>query len=149
MYNHILIAIDGSELAARGLEQGLGLAKALGSTVTVLTASEPWTAMGVDAAGLVVTEYSLLDEYEKDAGKAAEVLLRSAAEAAANAGVEAKTLYSALTHPADAIIGAAEKLGVDLIVMASHGRRGIQRVVLGSQTAEVVTRSTVPVLVVR
>jgi nucleotide-binding universal stress UspA family protein len=149
MYSHILIAIDGSELAARGLEQGIALAKALGSQVTVLTASEPWTAMGVDAAGLVVTEYSLLDEYEKDAAKASEVLLKSAAQAAGNAGVKATTVYSALTHPADAIIDAAEKTGADLIVMASHGRRGIQRVVLGSQTAEVVTRSTVPVLVVR
>jgi nucleotide-binding universal stress UspA family protein len=149
MYSHILIAIDGSELAARGLEQGLALAKALGSRVTVLTASEPWTAMGVDAAGLVVTEYSLLGEYEKDAAKAGEVLLSSAATTAANLGVEVQTTYAALTHPADAIIDFAEKNAVDLIVMASHGRRGLQRVFLGSQTAEVVTRSTVPVLVVR
>jgi len=149
MYSQILIAIDGSELATRGLEQGLALAKALGSQVTILTASEPWTAMGVDAAGLVVTEYSLLDAYEKDAAKAGEVLLRAAAAAADNAGVKAKTVYTALTHPADAIIDLAEKSGAELIVMASHGRRGIQRVVLGSQTAEVVTRSTVPVLVVR
>jgi nucleotide-binding universal stress UspA family protein len=149
MYSHILIAIDGSELAARGLAQGLALAKALDAEATVLTVSEPWTAMGIDAAGSVVTEYSLIDEYQQEAEKAAIVLLTAAAATAAELGLSAKTVYTPLTHPADAIIDYAEANGTDLIVMASHGRRGVRRVFLGSQTAEVATRSTIPVLVVR
>ncbi len=149
MYSHILIATDGSELAGRGLEQGLALAKAIGAKVTVLTVSEPWPPIGVDAAGLVVTEYSLLEEYEKDADRAGKALLDLAAAAAEKAGVKANTVYVSLTHPADAIVDYAAANGVDLIVMASHGRLGIRCIFLGSQTAEVATRSNVPVLVVR
>jgi nucleotide-binding universal stress UspA family protein len=149
MYSRILIATDGSELANKGVEQGLALAKALGSEVTILSASEPWSSIGVDAAGLVVTEYSLLDEYEKDAEKAGRAVLDAAAARANALGVPNKTVYVALTPPADAIIDHAAANGIELIVMASHGRRGLRRVLLGSQTAEVATRSTVPVLVVR
>ena len=67
MYSRILIATDGSELAQKGVAQGVALAKTLGSTVILLTVSEPWTPMGVDAAGLAITEYALADEYEKAA----------------------------------------------------------------------------------
>jgi nucleotide-binding universal stress UspA family protein len=149
MYSHILIATDGSELAGRGLDQGLALGKALGARVTVLTVSEPWTPIGVDATGFGVTEYGLIEEYEKEVDRIGKAILAQAAIAAAAAGVEANMVYVALTHPADAIVDYMDAHDVDLVVMASHGRRGIRRVFLGSQTAEVATRSDVPVLVVR
>ena len=149
MYKNILIATDGSELAAKGLTQGLALAKALGADVTVLTASEAWTPMGVDAAGLAVTEYTLADEYEKAAAVAGQNILDAAETAAKAAGVVIKKLYVSRKYPADAIVETAQSGGHDLIVMASHGRRGLNRLLLGSQANQVLTRSTVPVLVVK
>jgi nucleotide-binding universal stress UspA family protein len=149
MYSRILIATDGSELAQKGLDHGLALAKALGSSVTVVTVSEPWTPMGVDAAGLAVTEYALADEYEKAAEVAGKDILAKAAAAAEAAGVPCQTVYLGRKYPADGIIESATSTNAELIVMASHGRRGIQRVLLGSQATQVLTHSKVPVLVVR
>ena len=149
MYAHILIAVDGTDLSNRGLEQGLALAKALGSKVTVLTVSEPWMPLGVDATGAALTEYALVQSYDEAEAKAADGILKRATESAKAAGVSVETVFMARLHPSDAIIETAEAKGVDLIVMASHGRRGLDRLVLGSQTIETLTLSKVPVLVVR
>jgi len=149
MYSRILITTDGSELSGKGLAEGLALAKALGSEVTVLNVSEPWTPIGVDVTGAAVTEYGLIDEFEKAEEQEGKKILDAAAEKAKAAGVKAKTVYVARKYPADAIIEYVAENGIELVVMASHGRRGIGRVLLGSQTAEVATRSAVPVLVIR
>jgi len=149
MYARILIATDGSALADQGLEQGLGLAKALGSEVTILTVSEPWTPLGADATGFASTEFAFYDQFEQEAEKFANAILADAAEAARKAGVKHKTVYIPRKHPADAIVDYVAANSIDLVVMASHGRRGVERVLLGSQTAEVATRSKVPVLVIR
>ncbi|HVW93305.1 MAG TPA: universal stress protein [Devosia sp.] len=149
MYSRILIATDGSELAGRGLEQGLALAKALGSEVAVLTVSEPWMPVGVDATGFAITDFSLSDEYRRAAEEVGKEILDKALARASAAGVPCEVAYIARSYPADAILDYAAANGVELIVMASHGRRGLGRVLLGSQTNEVLTRSAVPVLVVR
>ena len=149
MYSRILIATDGSELATKGLQQGLELAKALGSNVTVLTVSEPWVPLGVDATGLAVTEYSLVEEYEKAMELDSKIVLDKAEKLAADAGVKVARLYVARQNPADAIVDTAETQKFDLIVMSSHGRRGLGRVLLGSQANAVLTHSAVPVLVVK
>lgn len=149
MYERILIATDGSELAGKGLAQGFALAKALGSEVTVITVSEPWTALGADAAGFAVTDFSLADEYERAAEKTGNDILEAARAEASAQGLACKTAYISRQYPADAILDYAAANGVELIVMASHGRRGIRRVILGSQTNEVLTRSPIPVLVIR
>ena len=149
MYSRILIATDGSELAQKGVAQGVALAKTLGSTVILLTVSEPWTPMGVDAAGLAITEYALADEYEKAAEIAGKDILAKASQTATAAGVPFETVYLGRKYPADGIVECAKSNNAELIVMASHGRRGIQRVILGSQALQVLTHSPVPVLVVR
>lgn len=149
MFSKILIATDGSALAAKGVTQGLELAKALGSQVIILNASEPWTPIGADATGMAITEYALSDEFDASAKAAADKILADAAAVAKQAGVEVTTLYVPRTYPADAIIETAESSSVELIVMTSHGRRGVRRLMLGSQTNEVVTRSAIPVLVIR
>lgn len=149
MYSHILIATDGSKLADKGVDHGLDLARALSCKVTVLTVTEPFPLhTGASGAGWIandddVARYNTMqDEY-------ADKLLKSAADAAAKLGVTVSTCRVENPFPADAIIEEAEKLGCDLIVMTSHGRRGLRRLLLGSQTAEVLTRSKIPVLVVR
>lgn len=145
MYAHILIATDGSELAGKAVEQGLTLAKALGSKVTAVTVTEPWTAA-------VSGEWAVafpVEEYEKAAAANASKILASVTEAAKRIGVDCETVHVKDQFAAEGIVEEAEKLKCDLIVMASHGRRGFARFVLGSQATRVLTHSTVPMLVCR
>jgi nucleotide-binding universal stress UspA family protein len=146
MYKRILIATDGSELAARGLEQGLVLASQLQAEVAVVTVSEPHITGYEGALGWA---YNLLPEYQRAQEEAATRVLEAAQQKAAAAGVAAEVIHVPDRYAADGIIETAEARSSDLIVMASHGRRGLGRLVLGSQVAEVLARSRIPVLVIR
>lgn len=149
MYKHILVSTDGSEVARRGVDHGLALAKALGGKVTILTATEPFpiqaTAIG---SGWVATPVDY-ERYEQGQKEFAGSVLSTAKAAAEAAGVSAEIVHATDKLPAAAILEAASSRGCDLIVMASHGRRGVSRLLLGSQTTEVLANSKVPVLVVR
>jgi nucleotide-binding universal stress UspA family protein len=145
MYKNILIATDGSELSAKALHQGLKLAKALGAQVRVATATEPWEAVVVGEVAVVVTPQKYA---ETSARNAADVLAKAKA-IADEEGVAIQALHVSERHPAEGIIEAAKENKCDLIVMASHGRRGLSRLLLGSQANEVVTHSSIPVLIVR
>ena len=89
------------------------------------------------------------EEYEKATAAKAEIILASVADAAKSKGVSYTEKHSKEQFPADGIVAAANEGGCDLIVMASHGRHGLAKLVLGSQAAKVVTSSTIPVLVYR
>ncbi|MEZ5817184.1 MAG: universal stress protein [Hyphomicrobiaceae bacterium] len=145
MYKHILIATDGSELAHKAVVQGFALAKALGSTVTVVTVTEPWTAVVPGEMGMAFP----VDEYEKGASENAGNILATVKREADTTGVACETVHMADQYPADGIIATAKEKSCDLIVMASHGRRGLSRLLIGSQANQVVVHSEVPVLVVR
>ena len=147
MYTHILIPTDGSELAQKGVDHGLSLAKALGSKVTIVTATEPYP-VPTGAAAWVVTPADIAGHAE-GRRKAAEELLAAIKATAQKMGIEAQTVHMAEARGAAAILETAKNAGCNLIVMASHGRRGVQRLLLGSQANEVVTSSPVPVLIVR
>jgi nucleotide-binding universal stress UspA family protein len=145
MYAHILIATDGSDLANCAVEQGLTLAKALGSKVTAITVTEPWTAA-------VSGEWAVafpVEEYEKAAAVNAEKILAQVTEAATRIGVACATRHVKDQFAAEGIVDEAMSAGADLIVMASHGRRGLAKMVLGSQAMRVLTHSTVPLLICR
>jgi nucleotide-binding universal stress UspA family protein len=144
MYEHILIATDGSELAGRAVTAGLALAKALGARVTAVTATEPWSAMVTGEPALAFP----IEDYEKAAAEKAARILAAVSRAAKDAGVECRTVH-VNDFPAEAIVETAQVNGCDLIVMASHGRRGLSKLVLGSQATRVLALSTVPVLVCR
>ncbi|MCQ0091951.1 universal stress protein [Roseovarius sp. M141] len=139
MYKHILISTDGSELAMRGVEHGLGLAKENASKVTVITVSQPYPLQSA----------ATFDSWNDAQREHAESALTVAQTAAQRHGVEIQVHQGVDDTPAEAIVDAAITLKCDLIVMASHGRRGLSRLLLGSQTSEVVSHSPVPVLVVR
>jgi nucleotide-binding universal stress UspA family protein len=145
MFKHILIATDGSELAQKGVDQGLALAKALGAKVTAVTVTEPLTAMLVGEAAIALP----IDEFEKAASAGAAKILAGVSVSAAKAGVACEPLYVKEQYPAEGIVEAAKARGCDLIVMASHGRRGLSKLLLGSQATRVLTHSDVPVLVCR
>lgn len=147
MYSRILIATDGSELAAKGLSHAIALASQLKSSLVILTVTPPWTPVGVE--GTVGWTYDPVDEYETASAEAARQILSAASEQATAAGVDVTTVHLPGKYPADGIVETANAQNCDLIVMASHGRRGLGRLVLGSQTSSVVTHATTPVLVVR
>jgi nucleotide-binding universal stress UspA family protein len=134
MYRHLLLATDGSELAQKAVAQGLDLAKALQARVTGVTVIEPVPAMVSGDASFVAQ----LQEYD-----------RAATATAKTAGVTCEVVHVKDQYPAQGILETAKAKGADLIVMASHGRRGISKLLLGSQATEVVSQSSVPVLVYR
>ncbi|CBL45199.1 Universal stress protein [gamma proteobacterium HdN1] len=147
MYQKILIPTDGSELANKGLEHGLRLAAATGAKAVVLTATEPWQP--IDAGQVWGGSSILMEEYNKRSRDSADAILAHATKRAAELGAACEPLYQPDRYPADAILDAAKSEGIDLIVMATHGRRGLNRLLLGSQANVVVTHSLVPVLMVR
>lgn len=144
MYNHILVATDGSELASKGLRHAIDLAKHHGARLTIISVTDVWSAGVLATAGP-----ASIGEFEAAMTAAVTEILQEAGRAASAAGVEYETKHIPNRYPADAIVETAQKLGCDLIVMASHGRRGLRKALLGSQTTEVLTASTIPVLVVR
>lgn len=145
MYTHLLIATDGSELAQKAVDQGIALAKALGARVLAVHVTAPWTAVPI---GEIATSLPP-ENYERAAADAAQSLLAEVAMRAKATGVECETLHVHDRLPAQGIVEAAAKCGADLIVMSSHGRSGFARLLLGSEANEVVSKSTVPVLICR
>ncbi len=145
MFKHILIATDGSELAQKAVAQGLEIAKGLGAKVTAITVTEPWVAV---APGEVAMAFPIKEYDESVAANAAQILA-AVADAAKAEAVDCTTLHVKDQFPAEGIVETAEKHGCDLIVMASHGRRGLMRFLLGSQAIKVLTHSAIPVLICR
>ncbi len=138
MYTHILIPTDGSELAGKAVQHGLAFAKRIGAKVTVLTVLPPHMS---------TTDSQLMEIRGARWEEAAEKILGAVAKQ--TAGVACETIQVEHEHPYQAIIDTANSKGCDLIVMASHGRRGISAIVLGSETVKVLTHCKIPVLVYR
>ena len=145
MYTHLLIATDGSELAKKAVDQALALAKVLTAKVTAAMVTEPWASAAYGEMGYGFP----IDDYERNAADIAADILANVSDAAKTAGVACETVHIKDRYPAEGIIAAAKQHGCDLIVMASHGRRGLSRLMLGSQANKVVTMSTIPVLICR
>jgi nucleotide-binding universal stress UspA family protein len=145
MYKRFLIATDGSQLAAKAVTSGLALAKELGAQVVVVTATEPWATM-TNGEGFAFN--FPVEEYEKAAAERAEQILAKVRGNAQKMSVACETVH-VNDFPAEGILDTAKAKQCDLIVMASHGRRGVARLLLGSQAAQVVALSTIPVLVCR
>ena len=145
MYKHILIPTDGTALSESALDKGLAFAREIGARVTVITTIEPAPMM---VAAYVQLAQSQTRYHQHAAEQAARHLEEALAKAKA-AGVPCETVQVEHDHPYEAIIETAASKGCDLIAMASHGRRGISALVLGSETTKVLTHSTTSVLVFR
>jgi nucleotide-binding universal stress UspA family protein len=144
MFKKILLPTDGSDLSSKAIAGGLEFALALKASVVGLTVIEPYSYSNL-------SEYrpETLDDYEQRMMKAAAERLGSVADAAAKAGVPFETVTLKSFSPFEAIIKGAKDKGCDVIFMASHGRRGLTAVLLGSETQKVLTHSTIPVMVYR
>ena len=146
MYQHILISTDGSEVARKGVDHGLSLAKSVGAKVTIVTVTERFPLY---AGPDYIPGPTEMAEYDARQKEGATKVLADAKAAADLLGVDAETVHVPEAQPAEAIVAAANNRHCDLIVIASHGRRGLRRLLLGSQTSEVLVSSAVPVLVGR
>ena len=146
MYKRILITTDGAALSKKAVNSGIGLAAALNAEVVAFTAVPRYPQMYFE--GAVVLSRAETDRIEKSWNDEAQMVVDAVQKEAKALNVKATTV---LGHGevAESIISAAKKHGCDLIVMASHGRKGISRVLLGSETLDVLTHSHVPVLVLR
>ena len=145
MHTHILIPTDGSELSDEAIQYGTALAKTVNAKVTGVTVSTPFHFLSVEPDMVTDT----LESYRKRMTTVAAQRLAKVKEAADAAGVSCEVMHFEHEHPYKAIIDVANNKACDLIVMASHGRRGISAIVLGSETLKVLTHSTIPVLVYR
>ncbi len=149
MYARIVIAVDGSDIGERALEHGLRLAKAVGSPVTIVHVTESTAVMGAGYATVAGTIVDPVPELVAAMVEAGRGILRDAEAKARALGVEAECVHVRDTYPADGIVHTADEVGAELIVMGSHGRRGLTRLLLGSQANHVLTHAKVPVLVTR
>lgn len=145
MFQHILVPSDGSLLSAAAVDKALDLAREIGAKVTVLTAVEPFHVLSMNSKQLADTRAT----YERHAKAEAARYLAEAEHKAKGLGVQCQVVQLEHEQPYKAIIETAKKSGCDLIAMASHGRRGVSALVIGSETTKVLTHSSIPVLVYR
>ena len=145
MFKHILIPTDGSPLSERAALGAVHLAKSLSARVTAIYASVPFHVFAVDPVMVSDTE----DTYQRTCEKRAAAYLEWVRVAAKTSNVPFDALHVFAESPYTAIIDAAKEKGCDAICMASHGRKGVAALVLGSETAKVLTHSTIPVVVWR
>ena len=149
MYGNILMSTDGSEVARKGVEHGIALAKALNAKATIVTVTE---ALPIDYGGGFdsgwVPSQDEIDRFDAACRERAGKVLEQARAMAEQIGISVELLHVPNSHPATAIVETAKSRRCDLIVMASHGRRGLRKLFLGSQTSEVLVNGSVPVLVV-
>jgi nucleotide-binding universal stress UspA family protein len=148
MYKHILVSTDGSKLSVKAVRTAVRLAKALGAKVTGAYVIPPYTAPmygEVVAYAPPLTEQRFKELTAREAKKALAVVEIEAQ----TAGVSCRTLTTTNEHPWRGIVRTAQARNCDVIVMASHGRRGLAGLLLGSETHKVLTHSRIPVLVCR
>lgn len=144
MFKHILVPVDGSETAQKAVEKAAGLAKAFGSAVSVIYVIDPYpfTGLGSDFA------YGQA-EYLSAATAEAEQAIEAARQTLTQAGITPTTKVVEEHATWRGILDAAKTFGADLIVMGSHGRHGLEKVVLGSVAQRVLSQAHLPVFVVR
>ena len=145
MFTHLLLPTDGSPFSQAAILKGLRFAKECNAKVTGVSVTPQFHVFTLNTAMLEDTNQQFIAESRAQA----EIHLSMLRKAAAEERVPCDTLVEVSDHPYEAIIRSAEQNGCDLIVMASHGRRGVQGVLLGSETQKVLTHTRIPVLVYR
>jgi nucleotide-binding universal stress UspA family protein len=149
MYKHILVPTDGSALSDKAVTAAIKLAQLLGARVTAFHAVEPYPLQGAyaaEASGVAELQPEIFAERSEEYARHVLDAVRTAATAA---NVPCTTDYITSRSVSQAIVNKARKENCDLIIMASHGRRGLEGFLLGSETQKVLTHSSIPVLVYR
>ncbi len=147
MFKHILVPTDGSELSTETVKRALSFAKEAGARVTFFFAKPDYPVAFYGEGALI--DPTTPEKFSSMADQQANDILSRCEAVAKDAGVSCTSTSLVSDLPYEAIIAAAESAGCDLIFMASHGRRGISGLLLGSETQKVLTHTTIPVLVYR
>ena len=145
MYKHLLIPTDGSELSEAAIQAGVQFAKSISAKVTGFHAMPKFHVIAYGPEIVSDTR----EEFTKDCKAHADRFLAVIVRAAKAADVPCETVIQTTDYPYEAIIATARERGCDLIMMASHGRRGFEALLLGSETQKVLAHSKIPVLVFR
>ena len=144
MYQRIIVPTDGSDITAKAVSTAIALAKLCGASLVTLCVKEPFPYSAISEMQPVPPQ-EFYDAQERIAAGRVQAVLA----AAAAAGVAAEGATVEAIHPGEAILDTAKQKGCDVIVMASHGRRGMAALLIGSETSRVLTHSLLPVLVVK
>ncbi len=144
MFKNILVPTDGSEITAKAVQTAVDLAKLGGGKLCTISVKEPFPYSAISEMQPVPPQ-----EFYDAQERIAAARVKEVADAATAAGVACEALTVEALHPWEAILDLAKQKGCDLIVMASHGRRGVAALLIGSETSRVLTHSPLPVLVVK
>lgn len=149
MYKHIMLPIDGSELSLKAEKECIGFAKSIGAKVTVIHVLPHFNlhVSAYSAPKAMITKIE--DEHDEETKQVVQKMVAEVEKRIKAGGIGCDSLLVVADSPYEAIIENAGKHGCDLIMMASHGRRGVDAVLLGSETVKVLTHTKIPVLVVR
>ena len=147
MFKHILVPTDGSELSQQTARHAIAFAKSIGARITFFSARPPYHA-DYSGEGTLV-DFRSPEEFDAATETKAKSILDEICKLATEAVVQSKAVSDVSDVPYRAIIDAAESYACDMIFMASHGRKGLSSIIMGSQTNKVLTNSTIPVLVYR
>lgn len=145
MFKHILIPTDGSELSNIAIINGVEFAQEINAKVTGITVTAPFHVFAVETLQVGDTA----ECYSTDVAAIAARHLNVIKDAAAKAGVDCELVQRSSEHPYEEIVSVAQERGCDVIFLASHGRRGVRALIMGSETHKVLTHSKIPVLVYR
>ena len=145
MFRHILLPTDGSVLSQVAIRKGVHLAKSMKAKITGISVMPEQKYFLYQTDIIVQVREETVRQHQMQANRNLAFIEKAANEA----GVPCETLCESCDHPYEAIIRTAEKRACDLIMMASHGQRGVKALLLGSETQKVLTHSKIPVLVVR
>ena len=145
MYKHIIVATDGSDIAGEAMKHAIDLAKEIGAKLSAVTVTEPFEMIAFAEQAAVISP----TDYKNSTAAYAKKILNAAASTAKTGGVECATIHAENRYSYQGIIDAAEVNGADLIVIGSHGRSGIEGLLLGSQAVKLLTHTKIPALVVR
>ena len=144
MFKRILVPTDGSDITTKAIDTAVGLARTLGAQIQAISVKEPFPYSAISEMQPTPPQ-EFFDAQERIAAKR----IQAVTAACATAGVPCEAFTIEALHPWEAIIEHAKSQQCDLLVMASHGRRGVSALLLGSETQKVLTHSSVPVQVVR
>ena len=144
MFKRILIPTDGSDITSKAIDTAIGMARALGARIDAISVKEPFPYSAISEMQPTPPQ-EFFDAQQRIAQKRVDAVV----EACKSCNVECHGFTVEALHPWEAIIDHARSQHCDLLVMASHGRRGVTALLLGSETQKVLTHSTIPVLVVR
>ena len=147
MFKHILVPVDGSEFSQKAATYAAGFAQTMGARITALNVKPPHQL--AQAGEGLLNDLLAPDKLEERVERMAQKCLQDVAQACQAVGVPCHTLAVEGDSPAQAILAAATSEGCDLVLMASHGRTGLERLIIGSETQKVLSHTALPVLVYR